>query len=564
VTEFEVIAGDCREIMRGLDAESVDAIVTDPPYELGFMGKRWDGSGIAYDAAVWSAALRVLKPGGYLLAFGGTRTYHRMAVAIEDAGFEIRDCIAWMYGQGFPKSLNVSASEIFCQCRENEVKYTHDEPQTEHDMRNVRDGDVPQAERTDGGSRPVLQPRVSEPRSPAEESQAADDARTGQSGMERRRDGLAQERQLQADQVRSMSAGVLADGAQRRLRHGASAYRGEDVSPLLTPMRGRASSRPRSGEQCAVESDRLSEQPDSQACRTCGKRRVSSGLGTALKPAFEPIVVARKPLVGTVAANVERYGTGALNIDGCRIETSENLNGGAYADHSAANYKRWEGGDLGRMPGQYEQPLGRWPANVALDEDAAAMLDAQSGERVSRVGKPRKSAQPGDGYGMTHTGAEYNDRGGASRFFYCAKASRSERNAGLDGMPEREHANHNIDGRNRQNGRNYIGAYSQDGGFNPDYRPSPAANHHPTVKPIALMRWLVRLVTPPGGLVFDPFTGSGSTGCAAAREGFDFLGCDLDPEYVEIARRRIAHHATLAEASRDAIRQADMFDGEAA
>ena len=334
-----VVHADCLDGMRGLDAESVDAIVTDPPYGLSFMGKDWD-HGVPGEA-FWEEALRVAKPGAHLLAFGGTRTFHRLAGAIEDAEWEIRDCLSWLYGSGFPKSHN------------------------------------------------------------------------GPWG------------------------------------------------------------------------------------------------GTALKPAWEPILMARKPLVGTVAANVAAHGTGALNVDGCRIETTDDLNGGAYSVTRKPSESEWvrHGGTIHSSTGKpYVAPSGRWPANVALDEDAAAMLDELSGTLTSganptRRGSPKFRNAYGEFQGQEEcVAARGVDTGGASRFFYCAKASRSERGDG---------------------------------------------NHHPTVKPIALMRWLCRLVTPPGGLVLDPFAGSGTTGCAAILEGVRFIGFEREAEYVEIARRRIAHHQTL-------------------
>jgi hypothetical protein len=242
--------------------------------------------------------------------------------------------------------------------------------------------------------------------------------------------------------------------------------------------------------------------------------------------------MARKPLAGTVAANVQAFGTGALNIDGCRIGGGGQL--------------RWsQPRDMGYMGGVDSEgvatanTLGRWPANLVLDEDAAAMLDAQSGESRSTIGKPRKSQQPGNGYGMTHTGAEYADTGGASRFFYTAKASRAERNKGLDGLRKDNVPDHNLLASGfRTDPRSANGGYEN--------KPAPpAANHHPTVKPLDLMQWLVRLVTPKGGTVLDPFCGSGSTLVAADREGFDAIGIELDPEYAEIARRRFVGDAPL-------------------
>lgn len=291
---------------------SIDSVVTDPPYELGFMGKSWDKSGIAFSPAVWQEVLRVLKPGGHLLAFSGSRTYHRMAVAVEDAGFEIRDQIMWIYGSGFPKSKNIALS-------------------------------------IDKG------------------------------------EGLSN---------------------RGRAIPTASLYQASDTE-----------------EKNKLTSNKV---PPYEARTELSKSWV--GWGTALKPAHEPIVVARKPLIGTVAENILAYGTGGLNIDGTRV-----------------------GNGTDRASG------GRWPANVIHDG-----LDQEW-----------------------------------SRFFYCAKASKKDRNEGLD------------------------------------------RNHHPTVKPTELMRYLCRLVTPPNGTVLDPFMGSGSTGKACVLEGFDFIGIDKTPEYVEIAQQRI-------------------------
>jgi site-specific DNA-methyltransferase (adenine-specific) len=342
--------GDCRHVLATLDDNSIDAIVCDPPYELGFMGKAWDNSGIAYDVTVWQQCLRVLKPGGHLIAFGGSRTYHRLAVAIEDAGFEIRDQIQWIYGSGFPKSHNLKD------------KY--------------------------------------------------------------------------------------------------------------------------------------------------------EGWGTALKPAHEPAVLARKPLCGTVADNVTTWGVGALNIDGTRVGTEQTTT--TIKDLSQAHGNQFgKAGITYPKIGEQLNPPGRWPANVILDEDAAKALDEQSGGSKS-VRNDRGASTDGTLgiYGKYNTPKDtirgHSDSGGASRFFYTAKASKSEREAGLDAP---------------------IGK---------------RANIHTTVKPLSLMRYLVRLVTPPGGTVLDPFTGSGSTGCAAVMERCDFIGIDITPEYVAIAQKRIDYYAAIS------------------
>ena len=368
---WEVRHGDCRDIMRTLPDNSVDAIVSDPPYGLAFMGKEWDHGvpGVEF----WTEALRVAKPGAHLVAFGGTRTFHRLAVAIEDAGWEVRDCLSWLYGSGFPKSKNVALS----------------------------------------------------------------------------------------------------------------IDKGEGH-----PNRGRAIPTA-SRYQNATEEHLTSNPVDTYEPKTDAAKQWD-GWGTALKPAWEPIVLARKPLVGTVAANVTQYGTGGINVDGCRIGDTVETWPATRRQYPVSGVQ--PGGNTdGYTTHTGTPPSGRWPANVCLDEDAAALFHE-------------------------------------SRFFYTAKASRREREAGLDGMPKRDGGIKNASGRGFSEGD--------------PYATIKTANNHPTVKPIALMRWLCRLVTPPGGLVLDPFNGSGSTGCAAVLEGFRYLGAELEAEYVEIARKRIAHWAT--------------------
>jgi DNA modification methylase len=386
---IEIIHGDCVEEMRKLAPDSADAIVTDPPYLLGFMGKQWDKAEKQQEwHAAWAIeALRVLKPGGHLLAFGGTRTYHRMTCAIEDAGFEIRDCIQWIYGSGFPKSHDISKAIDKMAGAEREVVGTY---------RVTGNALTPTKEK--GGTF-----GVGVPNSP-----------------------------------------------------------GGNLN-ITTPAT-----------------------PEAQQW---------DGWGTALKPACEPIVVARKPLSEkTVAKNVLEHGTGALNIDASRIS----------GEPVPVNVlEEWSGFGQKKRP-DYTPTVntqGRWPANVILDEDAAALLDEQSGTSKSTGGQASLGAfRNGDIYGKGRDEREkrdpgYGDVGGASRFFYTAKASKKERGEG---------------------------------------------NNHPTVKPLTLMRYLVRLVTPPGGLVLDPFMGSGTTGLACADEGFSFIGIEMEDEYIEIARRRIA------------------------
>jgi DNA modification methylase len=555
-TSWSIIQDDCIEAMRAMPAVSVDAIVTDPPYGLGFMGKAWDDLPPSIE---WAAeCLRVLKPGGHLLAFGGTRTYHRLACAIEDAGFEIRDTLCWLQGAGFPKSLNIDRDTRFCHC--TAVPYSH---ARNPDLHGMRDAVYATSESCcEGQAAELLAPvqrsaersGVGDARSQGAsgldgcepcELQGKDD-RSAQSGMEGRRDLQAPARQPCGSEVRTLPDVGAANGPQGRLRDGAPPPDGADSRASADANGGSASSRPQSAEQPPIEPGAVANEPGAQdggawpLCSGCGKPHIPSGLGTALKPAHEPIVVARKPLNGTVAANVLAHGTGAINVDGCRIET----------DWTTDPTRRgWQGtrrpddgfvpdslGVLPHAPRSHtpDTAPGRWPANVVLDETAAAMLDAQTGSLPG--GTPRTDAHGATGSGVTfvagHGHNGFGDQGGgASRFLYVAKASSAERNAGLDGFEERTKRilNGGIPSAVNSDPRGMSGGGDRQ-----------ARNVHPTVKPIALMRWLVRLVTPPGGTVLDPFAGSGTTGAAAMLEGFDFVGIEREAEYVAIAEARIA------------------------
>ena len=402
--------GDSLDVMAELEAESIDAVVTDPPYGIRFMGKEWDGKDIEatlrrktrkdtcrpdgwkrHDGAAFAAGtydlsptanqafqswvrewsslcLRALKPGGHLLAFGSPRTYHRLASGVEDAGFEIRDQIMWVFGSGFPKSHNL-------------------------------------------------------------------------------------------------------DGKW-------------------------------------------------------------DGWGTALKPAHEPIVVARKPLIGTVAGNVGSYGTGALNANGCRVGTDEALGGSTVRnDFRVGAFAAGHQANPGDIPDYQQNPLGRWPANLIHDgsDEVLTAFPAAPGQCGAVSGR-EPSSNTNHVYGAFDgrpASSPRGDVGSAARFFYCAKASRRDREEGLDGLPVREGGM-----RSNTSGQHIT---RRDGGA-----PGPVRNHHPTVKPTELMRYLVRLVMPPGGVVLDPFMGSGSTGKAALQEGFRFVGIEREAEYFEIAERRVS------------------------
>jgi len=407
--EMTVLVGDCREVMQTMADNSVDAIVTDPPYELGFMGKSWDSTGVAYDVAVWQECLRVLKPGGHLLAFGGSRTYHRLAVAIEDAGFQIRDQIMWVYGSGFPKSLNISKA-------------------------------MDKAAGVEFNAKPA----------------------SGVGFMNNNDDGY-----------------------------------NTTLNQLV------------------------------QVGESTADAKQWEGWGTALKPAHEPIVMARKPLEGTVANNVLTYGVGGINIDGCRVDYNGEKPSGWFDEKERTNagFKLTAGSSsaITSVPS-----TGRFPANFihdGSDEVLELFPDSKGGAFPKKSNVPTGRHYEG-GWGAVDNGVrtEMGD-GSAARFFYCAKASKKDRNEGLDGFAEKRPDERTTTG---------MGTFDEKG-------VAKQANHHPTVKPTDLMRYLCRLITPPNGTVLDPFTGSGSTGKAATLENFNFIGIEQSAEYAEIANARINH-----------------------
>jgi site-specific DNA-methyltransferase (adenine-specific) len=534
--------------LPSLPDASVDAVVTDPPAGIEFMGKAWDtdkggrDQWIAWLASVMRECLRVLKPGGHALVWALPRTSHWTATAVEDAGFEIRDVVVHLNGQGFPKSLDVfKALTKGCSCGAF--------AEAEARVRNLRDGvhaEVP--DRAVKGE--AVQPRVlrrvaSENAVGAHEVDRADrqagvdgfepslirgeDGRRAEPGMEGRRDAQAPQGKLRGRALRPVPSAACVDVESGRLRDGASPRDGAAPWSDTDEDGGRPSSGPQPVEQLARQLAVVCDKWGAQACGGCRAAVSRSGWGTALKPAAEHWILARKPLDGTVANCVIKHGTGALNIDGCRIGTGKDKIGGGCAGVSALH----EGGITRRTPVDFSK--GRWPANVTLDEDAAAALDLQAGKLTSGAPGRRRAnhASVAYGKGIGFAGqmqGGYADSGGASRFFYVAKASRAEKDAGLDHLP----VNSGGEATGRKDGAAGLASPRAGAG-----RTGTARNTHPTVKSVALMRWLVRLITPPGGLVLDPFTGSGSTGVAALAEGCRFLGIEREAAYADLAAARL-------------------------
>jgi DNA modification methylase len=461
MSTFKLYNDDCLKILDTLDENSIDSVVTDPPYELGFMGKKWDSTGIAYDIELWKKVFRVLKPGGFLLSFGGTRTFHRMAVAIEDAGFEFRDTLMYIFGSGFPKSLDVSKAIDKSGAAANMHK----------SARIALANEITKKRKAASISREELKNWFPEYSSVTLNWERLDE------GF--RIPSLAAydiliERLGIKDDWREM---VRAEDLRKELSSGGVDRRNDGTIYNLA----------HNGKEYESTTDAAKQW---------------QGWGTALKPAYEPIIVARKPLIGTVAQNVLEYGTGGINIDGCRVEyqneddkNSATPQGKCTAKSGALAGKEQHSGDRS----DFERPelKGRFPANIihdGSDEVLAGFPETKSGTlNFGQNGVYGTSNGNGEG-------RDYNaNSGSAARFFYCAKASKKDRGEG---------------------------------------------NIHPTVKPFLLMKYLCRLVTPPNGTVLDPFMGSGSTGKAAMLEGFNFIGIELEKEYFEISEKRIkAEHS---------------------
>jgi hypothetical protein len=431
---YQIKVGSNLDVLPTLPDNSVDSIVTDPPYELGFMGKSWDASGIAYNVTLWRECLRVLKPGGHLLAFSGSRTYHRMTCAIEDAGFQVRDQIMWVYGSGFPKSFNISKGID-----------KMDAVEAQHARRLdftawVRGQGVTAKQINDATQTSMGCHYITEKEQPAVMTL----------------EHLNACRHL----FKEIPEWVTEECAKRSVE--SENFKSRKVIETVKRTITDASTW---GAECDAGMYKVGNHVFNITSPATPEAKQWDGWGTALKPAHEPICVARKPLEGTVAENVLKWGVGGLNVDGCRVGTDGGCAGaGAGAGAGARVFGNGLNGTFAKpVPG-----LGRWPANLIHD----------GSDEVVEL--------------MPST----------ARFFYCAKASKKDRDDGCK-------------------------------------------NTHPTVKPTDLMAYLCRLVTPPNGTILDPFTGSGSTGRGAILGGFNFIGIELSAEYAQIAEARIKAVAQL-------------------
>lgn len=495
--DYRLLEGDALEILATLPDESVDAVVTDPPYGLAFMNYSWDTAESSAAFGTWcqrwaEECLRVLKPGGHLVAFGGSRTWHRLAAGVEDAGFELRDSLMWIYGSGFPKGMDVAAAI--------------------------------DRQRDDRAEVLRVTAWLAAARDEAGWTNRRIDEAFGLTGM--------------AGHWTTQKAQPAVPTVSQWARLRELLKFGDDLDDLVARLNDRKGepgeawhTRPVVGTGYRVDANTgdvpIARKTDGEYPITTAaldEARRWEGWKTALKPAHEPIVLARKPLAGNVARNVTQYGTGAMNIDACRITATDDyptttpIQGGSAA--AATGNAIYGGGKgLGDRAGRFAPHSGgRWPANVVLSHGPAceldrcvpgcpvAELDEQSGHLTSGANPSRRTSSKtsgiyGTGFGQECTPARGADSGGASRFFpvfrYQAKASAKERPRLADGTA------------------------------------------HPTVKPLDLMRWLVRLVTPPGGLVLEPFAGSGTTVQAALLEGFRCVAIEREPAYCELIRTRL-------------------------
>lgn len=464
---YQLHNGNCLDVLKTLEANSVDAIVTDPPYEIAVLGKNWDATGIAYNVEMWAECLRVLKVGGHLLAFGAARTYHRMACAIEDAGFEIRDSIHWTYGSGFPKSLDISKAIDKQRHDRNDVLKVTKWVRETRDAKGLKNSDIDGAFGFAGMAGHWTTDKT-QPTVPTLEQVPK----------------LLEVLGVNLDELPAEIKQLLWELNGRKGQLGENWLKREvtgvhETAPAVQNWKANY------GNEANLQAKEKRDKPASENAQKW------QGWGTALKPAHEPIVVARKPIPTTTTTNVLQYGTGALNIDGCRVARS--AGDVSVAGNRTATFgtqKTISGGD--GSGGWTQSEAGRWPTNAVFTHSQHCGEHCAQDCPVAEIN--RQAANKSENVARFFPIFEWDET--APPFQYVAKPKNKERNLG--GVP----------------------------------------NTHPTVKPLALMRWLVRLVTPPDGTVLDPFAGSGTTMAAALLEEKNTIGIELTPDYLPIIEGR--------------------------
>ena len=681
---YKLYKGDMRNMLDIIEKESIDVILTDPPYELNFMNKGWDNSGIAFQSDTWKKCYEALKPGGYLLAFGGSRTFHRIACAIEDAGFEIRDTIMYMYGSGFPKSMNIGKQ------LEKRLEDEKTKQKTEHDLLFMWERDIQKTKSNEKTNEVVLQSQLQE-QSLQVSGNTTDNVWREEPSVERWNNIQKTERELQWCQICEMSKRVLINGEERWICNGTQTCDGKTLRKMFEQSGSCTSYRSQSEKQQNRELNVVQEQ-----CRTQENREVIeywNKFGTALKPSFEPIIVARKPFKGSLVDNIIQYGVGGINIDECRVgnEVITQLQKDMTTYHS----NKLGAGHHTKMTGITTQTVGRFPANTILTYDETDFDEVCGGFPNTKSTYNKDSKHETEihrdnadilkyGFKTRIDSSSYNDSGSASRYFYCAKASKKDRDEGipnkwLDNIElilyndvgdelwkdkittkEENKAKHledmgvslkkvieeygiqtkkDIDLNMLLCGKKSLEKYlkenkyttkmeinsttilqilnlltlyttkenTQDAKLETENGTShvkivgcsnqlqiiikdnqelvPGANNvvlkmllkinekegrneHCTVKPTTLMQYLVRLVTPNGGTILDPFNGSGSTGKAVMYENkernknYKYIGIELTEEYLPISKARIEYVCNLIEEEKTKDKQLSIFDKE--